>query len=100
MKTAFSHAIDHAQALYATKDGGGEERVYLLIAREFFAGLGLLDTMVIHDRFATFGDLKAIQNALLRYRDMLTDDRWELQARNLTALLHEIADVEVKAFAS
>jgi len=100
LKTAFRDAYDHANALYVVSDNGGQESIYLIPAREFAAGLSLLDTMVSDDRFRTLGDLKHSRNALLRYRDLLNDGNYELQSRQVTALLHDISAIEATEFDS
>jgi hypothetical protein len=98
LRLAYSHAKDHCEAHYANDNCFGEELIFLLRAREFQAGIGLVDEMVKHDRFQSHGSLQQARGALVVYRAMLRDDGFRLKEREIDAFIREIDLVEETEF--
>ena len=98
LRLAFTHAKDHSEAHYANDDCFGEELTFLLRAREFQAGIELIDDMIKHDRFQSHGSLQQARGALVVYRAMLRDDGFRLKEREIEAFIREIDAIEEKEF--
>jgi hypothetical protein len=67
-------------------------------AREFKAGLLLIDALIVDDRFTSIGALNEIRRDLGLYRKQLEDDRYGLQAWQIRELIMEIDKVREKEF--
>ena len=100
LKLVFSEAKQHADVQYAVREDGGQEGVYLLLSREFVAGITLLDTLVQHDQFTTLGNLKLARDTLQRYRQMLKEDGYSLKEREIWEFIKEVDAVEGAIFRS
>jgi hypothetical protein len=100
LKLALAHAKDHAECKNIISVDFGEEKIYILLSREFIAAYQQLDTLVQHDRFTTMGNLKLARDTLLRYRNMLNDDGYQAKSREIWEFIKEIDAVHVAEFGS
>jgi hypothetical protein len=100
VKAELADAKTHCDVEYTIRDDAGEEGVFLILSREFAAGIRLLDKLVQHDRFTSLGSLRAVRDALLRYRDLLRDAKFALKEREVTEFLNEISADEASEFGS